>query len=558
MTSKSNPTAFAVGTVAPWKEQPNSDTDPETLANALTTPPAYILYLPRELLDKIINKFSQRDYKSLRVTCSKFEEILNPIVFRRIHISKAKKDRLAFWGIKATPKITAQVKELVWYELAEDHNVFLETAHDPVGRYRHDGLRNAIQHDNTQTLPDLANMAASLFWLPSAPKHDDPQTDAIEASRIQILNHWTRHFYQALLSMPKLDTFTSRPMPAHHILSGPLCSYEFTAYHFQMDVRSDIQGYQRNDGLFSALLPAMIYLGHKIKHLHWADETHGESSSIMRLSYWHKLCFRYLHSLDLCLCLPFKTSVPMPLGAPYTPHRTTCWDVLGWCIHGTKELSQISFCFEMANPKVGVLALAHALQDALFDETVQLPGLKSLTLRDGPMKRFVYLDVILGQFLVRYGPQLRHLRFDRWAVNVNMLVRLGKSDQMELDSFKVDNTEFERGVTIREADLIGSVSRGCNAWLVPLEERMVGSTVGTKDEDKEDTRICDWANPKFADVPDGMDYCAVLGEKEEPAGGDGDDEDGDYQPSECTDTSESDSGFDQDSDFDMDDDSEQK
>lgn len=556
MTSKSHLTAFAVGMNAPWKEDTNSGADSETPFNRLTIHPSYILYLPREILDKIINKLAQKDYKSLRVTCTKFEEILNPIVFRRIHMSKARKDRLAFWEIKANAKITAHVKELVWYELAEDHNVFLETARDRVGRYRHDGLRNAIQHDNTHTLPDLANMAASLFWLPSTPKHDDPQRDAIEASRTQILNHWIPHFHQALDSMPKLDTFISRPMPAHHALSGPSCSYEFAAYHFQMDVRSDIQGYQRNDGLFSVLLPAINYLGNTIKHLHWADETHGESSSIMRLRYRHKLCFKYLQSLDLCLCLPFRPFIPVPFNTPYPRQRITCWTVLGECIHRAKKLSHISLCFEMANPKIGILALADALRDALFDEKVRLPGLTSLTLRDGPMRRFLYLDIILGQFLVRYGPQLRHLRFDRWAVNMNMLVRLGKSGQMELDSFKVDNREFERGITMREADLVGSVNRDCNFWLVPLEERMVGLTVGDKHEVKE-ACICDWENPKFADLPDGMDYCSVLGEKEAPAGGKEDDEDGDYQPSESTDTSGSDSEFDQDSDFDTDHDSEQ-
>ncbi|KAG8156596.1 hypothetical protein KVR01_013547 [Diaporthe batatas] len=472
-------------------------------------------------------------------------------------MSKARKDRLAFWEIKASPKITTHVKELVWYELAEDHNVFLETARDRVGRYPHDGLRNAIQHDNIYTLPDLANIATQLFWLPSVPKHDDPQRAQIEASRTQIINQWIPHFYQALESMPKLDTFTSRPMPSHHVLSGPSCSYEFTAYHFQMDVRGDIQGYQRNDGLFSILLPAIIYLGNTIRHLHWADETHGTSSSVTRLRYRHKLCFKYLHSLDLCLCLPLRTSIPMPLGTPYTPQRITCWTTLGECLHRTKKLSHISLCFEMANPKIGVLALARAFQDVLFNEKVRLPGLKSLTLREGPMRRFRFLEILLDQFLVRYGPQLRHLRFERWAVTTNTMLRLGMSNQMELDSFKVDNSEFERGFTILEADLVGSVNRNGKFWRVPLEERMVALTIGEEGDAKEDACICDWANPRFADVPEGMDYCAVLADKEAPAGGDGDDEDDDYQPSESTDTSESDSEFDQDSDFDVGDDSEQ-
>lgn len=47
-----------------------------------------------------------------------------------------------------------------------------------------------------------------------------------------------------------------------------------------MDVWSDIQDYQRNDGLFTLLLPAMTRLRGTIKQLHWADEAYGESSGV--------------------------------------------------------------------------------------------------------------------------------------------------------------------------------------------------------------------------------------------------------------------------------------
>lgn len=54
MTSKSNSTTFAVGMTAPWTKETNNVADH-------TIRPAYILYLPRELLDKVISKLSQRD-----------------------------------------------------------------------------------------------------------------------------------------------------------------------------------------------------------------------------------------------------------------------------------------------------------------------------------------------------------------------------------------------------------------------------------------------------------------------------------------------------------------
>jgi hypothetical protein len=83
---------------------------------------------------------------------------------------------------------------LLWSKLAEDGDVFFEKATDPMPQFPHNGLRNLAHHDNHHTLLELGDIATKWLWLLSAPRHD-----------ATVGHLW--------LPMPKLDTFTSRPMP---------------------------------------------------------------------------------------------------------------------------------------------------------------------------------------------------------------------------------------------------------------------------------------------------------------------------------------------------------
>lgn len=49
--------------------------------------------------------------------------LARPIVFQRIHLSKARNDRMTFRSFATTPKFNTHAKELVWYELilADNH-----------------------------------------------------------------------------------------------------------------------------------------------------------------------------------------------------------------------------------------------------------------------------------------------------------------------------------------------------------------------------------------------------------------------------------------------------
>ncbi|KAG6362536.1 hypothetical protein INS49_007628 [Diaporthe citri] len=513
-----------------------------------------IMDLPREIMDEVFNKLSQEDHKSLRVVCGKFEQILNPLVFRRAHISKARVDRVAFCNVASTSRLAVHVKELVWFELAEDENVFIETANDAMPAYhgnRGRQLVDAVQHDNSHTLPDLSNLASSLFWLPSTPKEDDPQKDAIDLQRSRILGEWFPVFYRALESLPKLDTFTSRPMPAYHILSNSTCEYKFVAYLFQMDIRSDIQDYQRNDGLFTVLLPALTRLRQTIKHLHWADEAYGDSSSIKRIRYRHGLSFKYLKTIDLCLGLPTDTRIRRPWARGF---ERTCWAMLGACLDRVRGLEEISLCFEKANPRVGIDALMDALDQCLFSEDIQLLDLTRLNLRDGPARRVPLLDFLLSRFLIRYGPVLRHLSFRRWSVSQNLLHRLSASGKMKLEGFKIDNSDFESGATIPESSLLAFLNNRAPRWPLPLGQVSCKSTIGSDNAFMETPGIRDWANPKFAYIPEGMDFCAAVIQGSNPPSNDEDDgdEDDDFEPSESSDDEDSDSDSDLGSDLDFD------
>lgn len=48
--------------------------------------------------------------------------VARPIVFQRKDLSKTRNHRMTFWNFTATPKLTAHVKELVWYELVLANN----------------------------------------------------------------------------------------------------------------------------------------------------------------------------------------------------------------------------------------------------------------------------------------------------------------------------------------------------------------------------------------------------------------------------------------------------
>ncbi|KAL1849669.1 hypothetical protein Daus18300_013170 [Diaporthe australafricana] len=514
--------------------------------------PQHLLDLPRELLDKIIINVSQTDLKSLRVTCSKLEDAANPVVFDHICLSKTKKDRRHFFSVATTPHLAMHVKQLTWFEMAEDETVFGETAvevlreiipginyNDPILLH----LAQAggqLEHDIKKTLPVLADMASSLFWLPSTPQWNNLERARINVRRDRIIHSWTKLFHRALDSMPKLTTFASRPMPAYHVLSEQDSAYEFVAYTFQKETLSNIKGYQRNDGLFSFLLPAMKRPQCAVRHLYWADEVAGKlSSSANRIRPEHRTAFRNLTSIDLCLSLrPTPPPGLIQYGHPFSAELT--WFRLGKCLDLAHYLTEITICFEKAiSDALRPKALLEALDSLLFRPNGHWPNLTSLTLRDGLSEPSDLLEGPLSVFLKRHSQTLRHLTFQRWYVSQIFLRFCGNKRLPQMERIQIDNGDIdEDGASAAEPALL-ALLRG-ETDKMPLEDGATSCNVtipAVEEPIEEKHHVSCWANPKFATVTKEMDFCAGVLQRTTMPSDDEDDED--FEDADWTDTSDS-------------------
>lgn len=104
--------------------------------------------------------------------------------------------------------------------------MFLETANDAMPAYRGNRGRqlvDAVQYDNDHTLPDLSTLASTLFWVPSTPKQDDPQRDAIDFQRSRILS---LNILSSLRSSSAKSEHVSRYHSLRRRAFRPYCSRE--------------------------------------------------------------------------------------------------------------------------------------------------------------------------------------------------------------------------------------------------------------------------------------------------------------------------------------------
>lgn len=80
-----------------------------------------------------------------------------------------------------------------------------------------------------------------------------------------------------------------------------------------------------------------------------------------------------------------------------------------------------------------------------------------------------------------------------------------------------------------EADLVAFLNNRRPTWPLPLGADCVRSTIGGNLKFMETPGICNWANPKFANVPEGTDFCATVLNSTTPSD---DEDDEDFEPSE--------------------------
>ncbi|XXG96968.1 hypothetical protein Hte_003261 [Hypoxylon texense] len=327
--------------------------------------------LPVELFLQIISdeRLSRRDWKALRLACPRWAHHVAYLLFRRICISRLRKDRSNFVQIATTPHLAAYVRQLVWYELDLEMWTF-QTAQD-------------------MEMTSLMKKAAGdlkLFWLPL-------RTNLTLAHEDEAVRSFSSPFTKALNLLPNLNTFISCAMPGDRILS------HYDGYTLQAGLYIVNQTTSRiiggNDGFFVFMLPELRRRS-QIKSLQWAEE--GTDTSLYRLRSASPHGFSALTSIDLCIGNSEEISLRR----------------LALCLSGAEELRHLSLCFERA---------LHGPGHQVFLEAI-------CQLCDWPYLTSLHLGGVqlpwdsLGPFCRRHYKYLRHLTLVMCEVTVPDLVLL--------------------------------------------------------------------------------------------------------------------------------------
>ncbi|KAF6843024.1 hypothetical protein CMUS01_02520 [Colletotrichum musicola] len=241
--------------------------------------------LPSELLFPIFADavLARRDLKALRLTCRRFPPFVVQRLFGTVGISKAWRDRQAFFNIASNLELAKHVRRLVWYEMRgtfANLNVF----YDGVVWDGPDNLAPGpeppecrMEQGNPPTVswptlsPDenawrtkFVSEAMALFWWPIAAtmtawdlksiRKEDPWKE----DHIGPLDEFCPPFYEAILTMAGVTTFFSEQMPPSRKLQITDGGYPFTAGLFH-DTASHVDHYDGND-CQEVLIPAIEQL----------------------------------------------------------------------------------------------------------------------------------------------------------------------------------------------------------------------------------------------------------------------------------------------------------
>ncbi|OTB13847.1 hypothetical protein K445DRAFT_13551 [Daldinia sp. EC12] len=117
--------------------------------------------LPIETLTMIFTDegLCSNDLKSLRLTQRQWEDVATNLLFKRVCVSRLKKDRDAFFNIASSPHLAQAARILIWYELPNDIPDWLGNASSPNTAYQEleDPAASIIFND-------LYSQVGDLFW----------------------------------------------------------------------------------------------------------------------------------------------------------------------------------------------------------------------------------------------------------------------------------------------------------------------------------------------------------------------------------------------------------
>lgn len=254
------------------------------------------------------------DQKALRLTARALCPTFTAAIFRKVPISKTKRDWHRFSKIASRPHLAKFVHEVLWYELVEDHRILCHSQGQEEGCW----CEMKASEKFPVTTHELAPLAQDIFWL--TPEICDNR-HGTELSELR------KEFTSLIDLLPNLESFISMPMPPRYVLSdGP---YTFTAQLFYRCLGLTGPGFSRHSissGFFHFLVPAMIENPDKIHRLHFIDQPFRPS--MYNFTDPESPVFDNLTDLNLCLNL---------VGS--------CHDFSS-CLQRARELRRLRLCFD--------------------------------------------------------------------------------------------------------------------------------------------------------------------------------------------------------------------
>lgn len=413
-----------------------------TKAERRRSRPPVVFKLPQEIVDQIAEtRLSHDDWKSLRLTSHFFNRSMIRLLFRRVYLSKTKLDRESFISISRSPHLATAARELVWYELAEDEEVFehiessdqrviehIESSNQRItvwlknSKFPLKNLRDETP-DGAFEIPPFTTLARDAFW-----RHGTESTP--HSLSYSDLPSW---FQAALDAMPNIHTFVSCRMPPLHVVSNK--DYLLTAQLLQQG--SSTLG-PMNSGFYRFLLPAMHSPKSTVKKLIMGDDV--TVSSVFGSHISDGSAFQKLTHIHLCLDNPLEGS----LGA------------INMCLRSATALQELRICASQPT-ECHSAAVARLFAVESEGTAVFWPHLRRLELHDTLLRQKRKANIVL-RLLEAHSRTLRHLVFRQCEITGRVLVHMSRIRKLKLDSLQIIDDTVAAVHAVPDAVLLGFVN----------------------------------------------------------------------------------------------------
>ena len=401
--------------------------------------------LPPEIHNLIFfdGTLSRYDYKALRLSSRRFRTIFDEVLFRRVRVSLTRKDLGLLLQMTRRPELAGLVEELVWYEFRPE---FLNP--DLVIKRR----KKAEMYDDTGARCFLTDGRTPVF------KADyDYWCATVSYPGLRSLQE---EFFSAVAKMPRLNGFTSMPVPSEHDLDlkpGLLTARTFYEGLFIADKVPNLKHKRAATHLCPAtgfegfLRPAMARFGPKVERLQlvdppWVPRFHHRPDTSAD-------GFEYLTDLTLCVDWWFQ--------------RT---GIFTECLMRAEGLRRLRICnrpgqsvapwFAPSRQGVHFGCFAQRLWPNL--ETLELV---SVSLRTGDMYDVALDTAAYTGFLEDHAPTLRHLRLDRCSFDRVVAEQTALVEGLNLETLRICEPRSDKAVLVDEQELRASVNGPAKFWL---------------------------------------------------------------------------------------------